>query len=102
MQFLRLLVVSVCLVLPVSAGAWGEGWGERSPDPYEELWNRYDFSAPTAREPVDPYDYLPYGHEEQAQREYNNRQRYNEQVTCALMFDANPAAKEMCLKGLGR
>ena len=34
------LAVSFCLVLPMSASAFEDGWGEPTPDPYEGLLGR--------------------------------------------------------------
>ena len=96
MKFLILSLVA-CLVLPLSATAFDGGWGEERWE-YEEP----DFPAPTAREPVNPYDYLPRGFEAQRQREYENQQYRSRYGGCANMYDNNPAAKEACLQGLGR
>ena len=101
-MFLKpLLVIGALCLVASPVGAWDddyEHWGQR----YESPLNDPPFSTPTAREPVDPYDFLPRGHWESVERQYENQQYRSRYGGCANMYDNNPAAKEMCLKGLGR
>lgn len=96
---IAVMMVAGCLVASPVSGFDG-GWGERSPDPYADYWASEQPS--TTRPPVNPYDYLPDGHEESVQHQYENQQYRSRYGSCANMYDNNPAAKEMCLKGLGR
>ena len=91
------LLFAVCLVAATPAGAFDGGWGE---DRWE--YEAPDFPEPTTREPVDPYDFLPRNHWESVERQYENQQYRSRYGGCANMYDNNPAAKEMCLRGLGR
>ena len=67
--------------------------------PMKDYWDDY---KPTTRASVDPGDFLPRGHEESFQREYENHQYRRRYGSCANMYDNNSAAKEACLQGLGR
>lgn len=91
------LLFAVCLVAASPVGAFDGGWGEDRWE-YEEP----DWPEPTAREPVDPDDYLPRGHEESVRRQYENQQYRSRYGGCANMYDNNPAAKKACLDSLGR
>ena len=95
---LSTILLAACLVAsPVSA--FDGGWGEPiETDPYG--WG--DFAEPTVREPVDPTDFLPDGHEEALQREYENRQYRQRLGPCAGLYDNNPAAKDNCYRMYGR
>ena len=101
---------SMPLIPPTSApirraqSGWGDGWGEPTPDPYADSWSS-DIFKPTPT--PDPYDTArdvleQSGIGEGFEREYENRQYRSRFGGCANMYDNNPAAKEMCLKGLGR
>ena len=98
---IAVMMVAVCLIVsPVSA--FDGGWGERYQAPGSDYSPLNDplFSTPTTREPVDPYDFLPRGHEEAFQREYENRQEYMRRAPCANSFDNNPARKAECWESI--
>ena len=97
---IAVMMVAMCLMAsPV--GAFEDGWGTQ-PDPWPNFEQDYDVWAPTTRESVNPYDYLPPGFEAQRQQEYENQQYRSRYGGCSNMYDHNPAAKEACLQGLGR